>query len=105
SDRCEAGSTSMTRSVVLLLLASCAPSNEYTPEIPIQSGAESRICWFCVQAPPPIAQRCPSRVIADRCRFLHSDVVRPPRIRRWPEDGGLVARGAEDSGAPEQAEQ
>jgi hypothetical protein len=91
----------MSRFVVVVLLASCAPSNDSTPNIVVEPGAASRICWFCVRAPGPIARRCPSDLIAERCGILLSDVM-PVQVRFLTEDGGLVDLG-DDAGGPEDA--
>jgi len=80
----------MNRAIAVLLLASCAPSNtESAPVIAIQPGAENRICWFCVRAPRPIARRCRSALIEERCAFLTSDVKRVS-VTLVLEDGGVV---------------
>jgi hypothetical protein len=87
-------------SFVLLLLASCAPKEDYTPQIAIEPGAPRRLCFVCRERAHATDGRCPPE-LEEPCALLTSDVMRMPVIT-WLADDASTGADQESPETPAQ---
>jgi len=84
----------MRRALALLLVAACAPKEEFTPQIAIEPGALQRICFVCAQGQIGKSRCAPD--VASRCSVLLSD-VRGPAVALYDDDGEPEEDGESDA--------